>query len=190
MGSEMCIRDSPPAVLVSWFHCRSVVPMHRLRELLCLTVLVGAAACGAPAKAPAKPMTAADTSPEADVLNRTWIVDKHIMVKGSTLTADDAKGFDGRTIEVTAKGFTSPWQRDCADASRTLERRQLDAVIAELGVKPADKQTLEKFGFDDQVAEFRLVCNDRESPPPILIYVSNDKAMTCNRGACYLLIKF
>jgi hypothetical protein len=166
--------------------------MHRLHELVWLAAVagVGATACGTPAKAPAKPVSEAADSPESEVLNRTWIVDKHFMVKGSTLDAKDAKGFHGRTIEITSKGFMSPWQGTCADASRTLDRRDFASVVAELGVKPADQELLAKFGFDQQVAEFRLQCNDRESPPPFLVYLSNYKAMTCYRGACYLLILF
>lgn len=164
--------------------------MHRLRELVWLAAVVGVAACGAKAAPPAQPVSAAEVAPEADVLNRTWIVEKHIMVKGSTLANGDAKGFHGRTVEITARSFMSPWQGNCADAARGLERRELAALVAELGIKAADKQTLEKFGFDNEVAEFRLQCNDRESPPPFLIYVSNSKAMTCYRGACYLLVQF
>lgn len=163
--------------------------MHRSRELVWLAAIAGSA-CGAAAKPPPPAQAAAAAAPEADVLTRTWIVDKHIMVKGSTLALEDAKGFHGRTIEVTGTGFMSPWQGSCADATRALERRQLPAVVAELGIKPADAATLEKLGFVDEVAEFRLQCTDRESAPPFLIYVSNAKAMTCWRGACYLLIQF
>ena len=163
--------------------------MRRLPELVWLAVVVGGGGCGA-SKAPAKQATIAETAPEADVLERTWIVDKHVMVKGSSLDLADANGFHGRTIEVTDNGFVSPWQGTCADASRTLERRRLSAVAAELGIKAADLPVLGKFGLEDEVAEFRLQCNDRESPPPFLIYVSNNKAMACNRGACYLLIQF
>jgi hypothetical protein len=164
--------------------------MHRLRELVVVTA-VFAGACSSGAKPTAKqPELAAATAPEANVLNRTWIVDKHIMVKGSSLDVDDAKGFHGRTVEITDKGFNSPWQGTCEDASRTLERTELDAIVTELGIKPGDVATLRKFGFGDEVSEFRLTCNDREKPPPFLIYLSNDKAMTCARGACYLLILF
>lgn len=169
--------------------------MRRLVELVSLVSLVslaalGVAGCGAKARPVAPPPTVVETGPEADVLVRTWIVDKHVMVKGSALETSDAQGFYGRTIEVTAKGFVSPWQGTCEAAARTLERRQLVEVVKELGVKASDLNVLEKFGFGDEVAEFRLQCNDRESPPPFLIYVSNNKAMTCNRGACYLLIQF
>lgn len=164
--------------------------MHRWRELGWLVALAAAGCGGAKAKPPSKQALAAATAPEADVLNRTWIVDKHFMVKGSTLDVSDANGFHGRTIEITAKGFMSPWQGTCEDATRALERRELTAVAAELGIKPADEQELGTFGFDHEVAEFRLRCSDRESPPPFLIYVSNNKAMTCYRGACYLLIQF
>ncbi len=165
--------------------------MHRWRELVWLAALAGAGGCGpksAPAASPQ--VVAAATAPEADVLTRTWIVDKHIMVKGSTLELDDAKGFHGRTVEITDKGFMSPWQGSCDVATRALERRELSAIVAELGIKPADEQVLESFGFTSDVAEFRLKCSDRESPPPFLVYVSNNKAMTCYRGACYLLIQF
>ncbi|MBA3457881.1 MAG: hypothetical protein H0T42_32665 [Deltaproteobacteria bacterium] len=158
-----------------------------MRELVWLIAVVG---CGGKATPPAQQPTAAEVAPEADALNRTWIVEKHIMVKGSTLDEADAKGFYGRTVEITAKTFMSPWQGTCEAATRALERRELAAVVAELGIKAADQQTLEKFGLTNDIAEFRLRCSDRESPPPFLIYVSNNKAMTCYRGACYLLVQF
>jgi len=159
-----------------------------LRELVLLLGI--AAGCSSPAKPEAKQPTAADVAPEADILNRTWIVDRHIMVKGSSVELADAKGFHGRTVEISAKGFSSPWQGSCADASRSLERRELPALVAELGIKPGDEQVLEKFGFTQLVSEFRLQCNDREKAPPFMVYLSNDKAMTCYGGACYLLILF
>ncbi len=165
--------------------------MHRWRELIWLVALAAALGCGAKAKpAPSPQVTAAATAPVADILNRTWIVEKHLMVKGSTLEVDDAKGYHGRTVEITANGFVSPWQGSCDAATRALERRDLSAIGAELGIKAADQEMIEKFGFGNEVAEFRLKCSDRESPPPFLVYVSNTKAMTCYRGACYLLIPF
>ncbi|MDB4962728.1 MAG: hypothetical protein JWP01_2727 [Myxococcales bacterium] len=132
----------------------------------------------------------ADQAPESAVLNRTWIVDKHIMVEGSALSEDDAKGFHGRTVELDAKGYMSPWHGTCAEATRTLTRRPFVDVVDELEVEDADRSKLQTFGFDDDVAEFRLTCNDRPNPPPFLVFVSNGKAMTCFRGACYLLIQF
>jgi len=160
-----------------------------LREYALLIVL-GVAGCSSSAKPATKQKTAADVAPEANILNRTWIVDKHIMVKGSSVDIADAKGFHGRTVEITAQGFASPWQGDCASASRSLERRDLPAIIEELGIKPSDEPVLTKFGFTELVSEFRLQCTDREKAPPFLIYLSNDKAMTCYGGACYLLILF
>jgi hypothetical protein len=67
------------------------------------------------------------------------------MVKGSTLEADDVKGFYVHS-RITAKGFMSPWQGSCADASRALEHRELSAVIAELGVKPANQRCSRRSG--------------------------------------------
>jgi len=160
-----------------------------LRELALLIVL-GVAGCSSSAKPATKQASAADVAPEADILNRTWIVDKHIMVKGSSVDLADAKGFHGRTVEISAAGYASPWQGTCASASRSLERRDLPAIITELGIKPSDEAVLKKFGFTELVSEFRLLCNDREKPPPFLIYLSNDKAMSCFGGACYLLVLF
>ncbi len=163
--------------------------MHRWRELIWRAALAGAVGCGAKAQpAPSPQATAA--APEADVLNRTWIVDKHIMVKGSTLEVEDAKGFYGRTVEITAQGFMSPWQGSCDAATRAQEPRELSAIITELGIKPADQEVIVSFGFGTDVAEFRLKCSERGSPPPFLVYTSNTKAMTCYRGACYLLNQF
>ncbi len=160
-----------------------------MRELVLLAAL-GVAGCSSSAKPAAKQATAADVAPEADLLNRTWIVDKHILVKGSSVEGADARGFHGRTIEITAEGYTTPWQGACKAASRLLERRDLPALVEELGIKPTDAPVLQKFGFTEIVSEFRLQCTDREKAPPFLVYLSNDKAMTCYGGACYLLILF
>jgi hypothetical protein len=162
--------------------------MRRLRELI---ILVAAGACSSTSAPRATaPPSAAQPSPEASVLDRTWIVDKHIMVEGSALSDDDASGFHGRTVELDAKGYMSPWHGSCAEATRTLTRRPFLDVVNELEVRAADRATLKTFGFDDEVAEFRLTCNDRANPPPFFVLVSNGKAMTCFRGACYLLIPF
>jgi hypothetical protein len=161
--------------------------MRRLRELIILLAVTSCASSKGPPEA--RTPSAADQAPESAVLNRTWIVDRHIMVKGSALSEGDAKGFYGRTVELDANGYMSPWHGTCADATRTLTRRPFIDVVDELEVKDADRPKLKKFGLTAEIAEFRLRCHERESPP-FFVFVSNGKAMTCFRGACYLLIQF
>lgn len=125
-----------------------------------------------------------------DPLVHTWIVAEHILGKGSSITPAEAAGFHGRTIEVTPTGYTSPWQGSCDEASRTTRQRGLGEVVSELEISPSAEGEATAFGLTSSVMEYRLLCNDRGKPPPLLIYTSNGKAMTCFNAVCYLLKPF
>jgi len=125
-----------------------------------------------------------------DDLVHTWIVADHIIGKGSSLSPAEAGGFHGRTIEVTPVGYTSPWQGSCEEASRTTRKRPLAEVLDELEVSPSAEGEATAFGLVSAVTEYRLICKARSTAPPLLIYVSNGKAMTCFNAVCYLLKPF
>lgn len=157
-----------------------MVPSRLWRELLILSLVAGCLPPDKPAKKPAP----------VDELVHTWIVGEHIIGKGSSLTPAEATGFHGRTIEVTPTGYTSPWQGACEEASRTTRKRTLGEVVDELEVSPSAEGEATAFGLTSAVTEYRLICNGRRTAPPLLIYTSNGKAMTCFNAVCYLMKPF
>jgi hypothetical protein len=125
-----------------------------------------------------------------DDLVHTWIVADHILGKGSSLTPAEAVGFHGRTIEITLTGYTSPWQGSCDEASRTTRKRTLTEVVDALEISPSAEGEATAFGLTTALTEYRLACNDQKKPPPLLVYTSNGKAMTCFNAVCYLMKQF
>src|SRR5688572_7068909 len=96
-----------------------------------LVAFGGLLACSSPA---AKPTTPTDDR-STNALVRTWIIADHVLVKGASISHDNATGFHGRTIDITANGFMSPWQGTCErQLPRTERERRLADVISELGV--------------------------------------------------------
>ena len=157
-----------------------------MRELV--IVLLCAGACGPTSAPPEAPAAPAD--PDAQALVHTWIVAEHVLATGAPITDADARGFHGRTIDVTDAGFTSPWQGACEEASRTRRPRELKGVMIEYAIPHADRPRVEAFGLGAEVTEFRMTCNDRRKPPPLTLYIGNERAMSCFGGACYLMTRF
>ncbi|HVK86843.1 MAG TPA: hypothetical protein VM513_22145, partial [Kofleriaceae bacterium] len=120
----------------------------------------------------------------------TWLVAEHVMVKGASISDDDAAGFHGRTLDITAHGFMSPWQGTCEHASRTEHMRPVADVISELGVVAGDRAKIEAFGLTDPATEYRIECQGSAKPIPLTILVGGERAMTCYGGACYLMNRF
>lgn len=156
--------------------------------------LVGLVGCGwlppdktTPAASPAAP---APADPDAAALVHTWLVEEHVMVKGASIEEADAISFHGRTVVVGEAGFVSPWQGTCEDAAREKTARKRGGIISELAVESTDRARLGTYGLGEDVTEFRLTCKDRSKPPPLILYVSSGKAMTCFGGACYLMKPF
>ncbi|MDX2093220.1 MAG: hypothetical protein SFX73_35585 [Kofleriaceae bacterium] len=143
------------------------------------------AACSSPAPKAPTPPTDHASSPYA----RTWIVAEHVLVKGTSATERDAAGFHGRTVDITATGFMSPWHGTCERASRVEQPRTINEVVTELRVVIEDRAKIDLFGFVDPTTEYRFVC-DEGVKTPLTILIGGDKAMTCFGGACYLLNKF
>lgn len=162
----------------SWFDDLAVVP--RSAVVLLLT------ACSSPPPKTPVPPTTTETSP----LVRTWLVADHVLVKGASISAADAAGFHGRTLDITAEGFMSPWQGTCERASRTEHPRTVAEVISELGVIAADRAKVAAFGLADPATEYRIECEGSARPIPLMILVGGERAMTCYGGACYLMNRF
>ncbi len=161
---------------------------HHCLRLDCI-VLALATACGATASPPATP-AAPPVDPAIAPIVHTWIVAEHVLVKGSSLSLEDARGFDGRTVEVGADNVTSPWQAACEGVTHAHQPRPLAEVMSEIGIEGGERLIVERFGLPAEVTEFRVSCTDRPKAPPLTLYVGTERAMTCFSGGCYLLKQF
>lgn len=153
-----------------------------------LLALVSSCGASAPPPAPAPVATAVD--PAIAPIVHTWIVAEHVLVKGSSLSPEDARGFEGRTVEVGADNVMSPWQAACDGVTHAHKPRPLDEVMSEIGIEGGERLIVERFGLPAEVTEFRVSCTDRPKAPPLTLYVGAERAMTCFAGGCYLLKPF
>jgi len=158
-----------------------VGPRHPWRELLFAGLLAG---CLPPDGAAKKPAAAVDADA---ALIKTWVVADHILGRDISITRDEAEAFHGRRIEITKMGYVSPWQGTCEEAGHTRRTRMLAEVIGEVEAPPSAAREVEAFGLTANITEYRLSCTDARHPPPLTMFVSNDHAMTCFNGVCYLL---
>ena len=125
--------------------------------------------------------------PDVAALVHTWVVADHIVGTGSAITSSEAASFRGRHIEISTAGYASPWQGTCEEAGRAKRTRSLGEVIGELDMAPSAAREASAFGLADPLVEYRLSCTDRKRPPPLTVFVSHGKAMTCFNGVCYLM---
>jgi hypothetical protein len=147
---------------------------------LCLVVL---AACLPPDQAPVAPVA---PDPDLAAIVHTWQIAGHVLGTSPTLGESDATAFDGRTIEVSATGYTSPWQGTCSDAARSKRQRPLADITTESELTGSARARLASSGFASPVTEYRITCSDRRALPLVLV-VKGDHAFTCWGGICYLL---
>jgi hypothetical protein len=163
-----------------------VGPKLRLRELILVAALGG---CGV--LPPDKPeVKAPSPDRDAEALTHTFVVKDHVLANGASISEHEANGFHQRTLDISATGYATPWQGTCEDAGRQKRQRELADVLAELEVPGRGRARATKFGLPAEVLEYRLICNDRRRPPPLIVYVSGERAMTCFGGACYLLERY
>jgi hypothetical protein len=151
---------------------------------------VALAACGAKHvahKAPAEPVS---NDPDVQALAHTWIIDSHFLVKGSTTTEEDATGYHGRTLVITAEGYTSPFHPPCDHAAWKKSPRELSDLASEMQLGDAAAATAAEAGLTSDLVEFRLTCTDRGKPPPVFVWLGGRIAMTCFGGACYMMKRF
>lgn len=140
------------------------------------------AGCGwLPADAPPQRPVA---DPDAALVH-AWRVDAHLLGARTPLTEADAAAHHGRAVSVPRTGYTTPWHGTCEESGRTRRERPLAEVAAELQLERASVQ---RHGFTDPLAEYRLVCMDPGRPAPTLtLYIAGEHALTCFSGACYVL---
>jgi hypothetical protein len=137
-----------------------------------------------PDEGAAKPVR---VDPDVAALVHTWVVADHIVGKDSALSSTEADSFRGRHIEISPMGYVSPWQGTCEEAGRTKRTRSLGEVIGEQEMSPSAATTANAFGLVDPVVEYRLSCTDKKRPPPLTVFVSKGRAMTCYSGVCFLM---
>jgi hypothetical protein len=136
-------------------------------------VLLALAGCLLP-DTPAAPSPVVD--PDVAELVHGWKVTAHVIGTKTTLSEQDAAGMHGRVVEVRAAGYTTPWHGTCEHAAREKQQSSLVEITARL----------KEFGLAKDVTEYRLGCTDPKVPP-LTIYLTGKRAMTCFGGVCYLL---
>jgi hypothetical protein len=117
---------------------------------------------------------------ELAMLAHPWKVYGHVLSDRPAVTESEASELDGRSVEITATTYESPWQGSCSEYARQRHMRMLVEIASDQKIPRAG------LGLGDKVAEFKLTCSNRRSPP-LTIYVEGKHAMTCWNGACYLL---
>ena len=90
--------QSQTSVLTAWFNNAAIAATSRKPPC------VSTSTCSGIAMPPAAARQVIHIETE---LVHTWIVADHILGKGAAITPTEATGFHGRTIEVTAAGFTT-----------------------------------------------------------------------------------
>ncbi|HEY4182185.1 MAG TPA: hypothetical protein VGM90_35320 [Kofleriaceae bacterium] len=152
-------------------------------------LLLAFAACGAKHVAPKAPAEPVSDDPDVQALAHTWIIDSHFLVKGSTITDKDATAFHGRTLVITAEGYTSPFHPPCDHAAWKKSPRELSDLATELQIGDSAAKAANA-GLTSDLVEFRMTCTDRGKPPPVIMWLGGKVAMTCFGGACYMMKRF
>ena len=118
-----------------------------------------------------------------------WTIRDHVISTSSALTDDDASVFRDRAIEIDATGYITPWHGTCEEAVRQRRDRILADVLSELDIPASGRARAREHGLVDDMVEHRLTCNGTTTTPPLTIYLSGDRAMTCFSGVCYFLAR-
>ena len=147
--------------------------------------LAAAAGCGwLPADAP--PQAPATADPDIGALAHAWRVDAHVLAKYTAMSDADAAELHDRPVAITVDSYTTPWHGTCQEASLTRRQRPLAEVAAELAV---DRGRITGLGLADPLVEYKLSCQDlQKRTPALILYVTNERALTCFSGVCYRLV--
>jgi hypothetical protein len=118
-------------------------------------------------------------------LVQRWKVATHVRGAAAALDDHDASALDGRLLEITAKGYTSPWHGTCEAATLTRGSRPLAAVAQD---HELDAAALAHLGFGDPLTELHYDCTDALQARPLVLYLTADKLLTCFQGVCFLML--
>ncbi len=139
--------------------------------------------------------TEAPRDPDLLAIAHAWLIENHVVTPRSYLADADAMEMHGRTVAITANGYTTPFQGACKHATFSKQTRVLAQVAADEDLADDLRFVPERFGITGNLLEFKFVCNDvrengRSALVPIrTIYVADARAMTCFAGVCYLLTR-
>ena len=150
-------------------------------------VLIGLlTGCGwLPSDSPAAPK-APLPDPDVTAITHAWKVDRHVLGIRTTMSEQDAIALHGRTVMLTSTGYTTPWHGTCEEAKRVKSTTTLVEVTADVDVSPDGRARLKEFGLAKELTEYTLTCIVTKAPP-LTIWLSGNRAMTCFGGVCYLM---
>ncbi len=131
---------------------------------------------------PAKPAI----DPDVAALVHAWKVTGHEIGTKTSISEQDAIGYHGREIAITDAGYTTPWHGTCEQAKRSKAPTTLVEVTADVDVTPDGRSRIKQFGLAQDVTEYTLTCA-LTTVPPLTVWLTGDRAMTCFGGVCYLL---
>ncbi len=123
----------------------------------------------------------------AVTVTHPWVIENHIIAGNSSMTEGDAILMHGRTIEITASSYRSPFQGGCDSSTTDQRTRSFEDVAAEVDLAGERRTTAKNFGMTATVTEYRLACTSSTRTPPLVMFVAGKRAMTCFSGICYLL---
>jgi len=163
-----------------------VLPKRR-SDFVALALLAGCLPAGClPPETPAAPKPLVDA--DLAELAHAWNVSAHVVGTKTTISEQDAVEMHGRTVTIGA-GYTSPWHGSCEQANRTKQTSSLVEITADVDLSPAGRATAKEFGLAKDVTEYKLTCATSPNTPPLTIYLTGKRAMTCFGGVCYLLTR-
>ena len=139
-----------------------------------------------PSETPATPKPVVDA--DLAELAHVWKVGAHVLGTRTTISEQDAAEMHGRTVAIGA-GYTSPWHGSCEEAKRGKQTSSLVEITADVDLSPDGRAAAKQFGLAKDVTEYTLSCTTSSSTPPLTIYLTGNKAMTCFGGVCYLLTR-
>jgi hypothetical protein len=115
-------------------------------------------------------------------LFRAWKIVDHVLGSHALISDYDAAGFHGRTVVITASGYSSPWSGRCDGAARDKTTRPLAAILAEHDLA---RDPPAQLGLVEPIVEYRLSCGLGRTLP--LTFYLGGSALTCWSGVCYVL---
>lgn len=144
------------------------------------------AGCGVLPPDPVPPVPPVRVDEDVARIVHAWRIADHLMSSFATVSVDDARGLHGRSVDIRTAGYASPWHGSCDEDGRTRRDRILADVIIDLDLTAGDRGIAKRFGLADPIVEYRLTCKQTRVPP-LTIFVSGSRAITCFNHACYLL---
>ena len=157
-----------------------------LRILLFNYALAASGGCLPPDNPPEKPRP---VDPDDAALVHDWKVTAHVFPNSTTQDDGDAVRMHGRVVAVHRAGYVTPWHGSCEEATREREKVDFVDAAADESVGPAARQAARDAGIARHVTRYRLACKSSTTAPPLVIYVSGTRAMTCFAEVCYLLAR-